>query len=296
MVLLRMAIGWHFFYEGVWKLVQPDWSAQHYLLASSGPFRPIFRMMVKDPDGVERLTLDSTQDRIDASFERIVNHYEFDDEQKKEAEAIKESAQATAEDMYKNDEDFKKQMEDYLILLDEIKTVENMNPKPEYKKERMYDMYARKNRTLKSVLGRADQPMTNMEQSLLAMRKDGQIYDKGDVPPPPSQTEWIDWANMIALTAVGVGLMLGLFTRLSALGGVGLLVMYYFAMPPWPGLPPNPEAEGHYLIVNKNLIEAFALLMIATSGIGRWAGLDAFFHRAKVKSAAVNAQHKETSA
>ena len=35
-------------------------------------------------------------------------------------------------------------------------------------------------------------------------------------------------------------------------------------------------AEGHYWIVNKNLIEAIALLMIATSGVGRWAGLDAY--------------------
>ena len=35
-------------------------------------------------------------------------------------------------------------------------------------------------------------------------------------------------------------------------------------------------AEGHYLIVDKNVIEAIALLMIAASGAGRWAGLDAY--------------------
>ena len=82
--------------------------------------------------------------------------------------------------------------------------------------------------------------------------------------------------GLFALTLVGVCLMLGLFTRLAALCGTGLLCMYYFAMPPWPGLPESPIAEGNYWIVDKNLIEAIALLMIATSGVGRWAGLDAY--------------------
>jgi thiosulfate dehydrogenase [quinone] large subunit len=81
---------------------------------------------------------------------------------------------------------------------------------------------------------------------------------------------------MLGLSAVGICLMLGLMTRLAALGGVGLLCLYYFCMPPWPGLPESPLTEGHYLIINKNVIEALALLMIAASRCGRWAGLDAF--------------------
>ena len=38
-------------------------------------------------------------------------------------------------------------------------------------------------------------------------------------------------------------------------------------------------SEGHYLIVNKNLIEFLALMMFATSRIGRWGGLDAYVSR-----------------
>ena len=108
---------------------------------------------------------------------------------------------------------------------------------------------------------------------------EGAVREMPAGPPPPrtpSQTPMIDWSNMIALTAVGVCLMLGLFTRLAALGGVGLLMMYYFAMPPWPGLPTSPLETGHYLFINQNVIEAIALVMIATSGAGRWAGLDAY--------------------
>jgi hypothetical protein len=50
--------------------------------------------------------------------------------------------------------------------------------------------------------------------------------------------------------------------------------MFYLSMPPWPGLPAAPMAEGHYLFVNKNLIEMLALLCLATTRSGCWAGLD----------------------
>jgi len=51
--------------------------------------------------------------------------------------------------------------------------------------------------------------------------------------------------------------------------------MIYLSMPPLHGLPPNPKAEGHYWIVNKNLIELIACLLIAVTASGHWVGLDA---------------------
>ena len=41
-----------------------------------------------------------------------------------------------------------------------------------------------------------------------------------------------------------------------------------------PYLPESPKAEGHYLYINKNIIEMFALLALAFLPTGRWAGLD----------------------
>jgi hypothetical protein len=46
------------------------------------------------------------------------------------------------------------------------------------------------------------------------------------------------------------------------------------AMPPWPGVQEIPSIE-HNLIVNKVLVEALALLAIATMPTGKWFGLDA---------------------
>jgi len=45
LVILRIAIGWHFLYEGLSKLSNPNWSAAPYLYDSQGPFASIFYWM-----------------------------------------------------------------------------------------------------------------------------------------------------------------------------------------------------------------------------------------------------------
>lgn len=45
LVLLRIAIGWHFLYEGLVKVIDSDWSAKVYLLDSQGPFANLFHTM-----------------------------------------------------------------------------------------------------------------------------------------------------------------------------------------------------------------------------------------------------------
>jgi uncharacterized membrane protein YphA (DoxX/SURF4 family) len=96
-----------------------------------------------------------------------------------------------------------------------------------------------------------------------------------------SRLPWIDQTVRYGLVVVGAGLLLGLFTRLACLGGVLLLLLFYLAMPPWPGVPESPAPKGHYLFVNENIIESLALLVIATSRPGSRYGLDAWlpFHR-----------------
>lgn len=45
LTILRVMIGWHFLYEGLIKLSTPGWTAKSYLLASVGPFSPLFKSM-----------------------------------------------------------------------------------------------------------------------------------------------------------------------------------------------------------------------------------------------------------
>ena len=71
----------------------------------------------------------------------------------------------------------------------------------------------------------------------------------------------IDPLNMAGLVLIGLGLFLGVFIRLSSVSGIVLLMLYYFAYPPFGG-DLFGTAEGNLYIVNKNLIETLALLVI----------------------------------
>jgi len=87
-----------------------------------------------------------------------------------------------------------------------------------------------------------------------------------------------DLITMWGLTVVGLLLMLGLFTRLASLAGIGFLVLFYVANPPFIGYFYSIPTEGSYLIVNKNLVELCALVVILMTGSGRFAGLDRIVH------------------
>lgn len=100
---------------------------------------------------------------------------------------------------------------------------------------------------------------------------------------------WLGTIDIIvaaALAAVGIGLMLGLFTQIACAGGIALLTMFYVSSVPLDGLP-GPRLEGAYLIVNKNLIELAALAVVFTFKTGRIAGLDQLRARSSTRQSAV---------
>ena len=89
----------------------------------------------------------------------------------------------------------------------------------------------------------------------------------------------LDLAVAIALTAVGISLMLGLFTQVGCGGALVLLASFYLAAIPVGGL--DARAEGTYLVVNKNLIEASAVAVLLAFRTGAIAGLDRLWMRSK---------------
>ncbi len=83
----------------------------------------------------------------------------------------------------------------------------------------------------------------------------------------------VDALNVIILLLVGLSLILGIFEKQGAFCGIGLLLMYYFAHPAFMGSA-QLVTEGNYWIINKNLVEAAALLVLYTLPTGSFFGLE----------------------
>lgn len=78
----------------------------------------------------------------------------------------------------------------------------------------------------------------------------------------PSMLKVVDFLNMWGLVAIGLGLILGLFSKVAKAGGIVLLAFYFLSHPPMVGFRFSAPSEGAYLWVNKNLVELFALVVL----------------------------------
>ncbi len=88
--------------------------------------------------------------------------------------------------------------------------------------------------------------------------------------------------NMYGLTLIGLALFIGIAIRCAAVSGIILLALYYFAYPPFGGAY-YEGSEGSVYLVNKNVVEAFALvvlLLVREKGYGLY-GLIGVFMRGK---------------
>jgi len=89
----------------------------------------------------------------------------------------------------------------------------------------------------------------------------------------------VDYLNMYGLFLIGLGLIEGLFTRLSVICGIFLLTFYFMSHPPLAAIQYIMPQEGSYLLVNKTLIEIIALCVLLVFPTGKVAGLDRFFQK-----------------
>jgi len=90
----------------------------------------------------------------------------------------------------------------------------------------------------------------------------------------------VDTLVAAGLILVGLSLTLGLFTQAGCAGALALLALFYLSQIPTAGVP-QPQTEGAYLFVNKNLIEAGAVLVLLVFRTGRIAGLDRLRHETR---------------
>ena len=88
----------------------------------------------------------------------------------------------------------------------------------------------------------------------------------------PTALKVVDVLNIWGLILIGVALMAGCLTRAAAWCGIAMLALYYAAHPPL-FAPAAAPVEGHYLLVDKNLVELVALAVVALVPGAGWLGI-----------------------
>jgi len=104
----------------------------------------------------------------------------------------------------------------------------------------------------------------------------------------------IDFLNMWGMILVGIGLMLGLFSRWASIGGAVMLLFYFVAYPPVPGYMFGVPVEGNYLWVNRNLIELFVLISFIFITPASLFGLDRLYRTWRDEKARMPVPDKKT--
>ncbi len=97
----------------------------------------------------------------------------------------------------------------------------------------------------------------------------------------PALLNIVDFFNIYGLTAIGLGLILGMFTQVATLGGIILLAFYYLSHPPIIGFDYVIPSDGNYMFINKTLIELLTLWLIMLFPTGMQVGIDKFIFKAK---------------
>jgi uncharacterized membrane protein YphA (DoxX/SURF4 family) len=343
LIALRLAIGWHFFIEGLEKLHTPGWSSEPYLREAVGPLAENFHQLAGDRlvdklKGGNAKELPSTLNiEWQAYFDAFARHYTLTPTQVERARERLDAAKLqTAQWLMTGKEEVTKiapyppdlklpmTMKDRLAELARLqKRVEDTesrlpsnNPdlQKQFKeakadlnkwraglKKSLDGQAAKMKEALKSVLyddytfvSAAAAPSLNSgflpaAVLLVAGRPDFiAVPEQSKQSPLPEPVplprehwqllEWSDAGVTWGLLILGGCLMVGLFSRLASFAGALLVLSFYLAMPPLPGYPEGPRLEGHYVLINKTLIEVLALAALAFIPTGRWAGIDGLLY------------------
>jgi uncharacterized membrane protein YphA (DoxX/SURF4 family) len=328
-ILLRIAIGWHFLYEGCEKVQatlegKEPFSAEIYLRNANGPLGPYFRGMLPDVDSKEKLDPVNLKTSWKDDVSYIADHYGFAPDQREKAQKILDESLRWADFWFADPENVEK-IRKYDRDLGLVSATDSDPNALTFEKERAADARRSVDADRRSLI----LPLTGQEKALregvaklappdqvkaagatrnavltllqkagLGAGSPGETQATSTPPVRWTSLDVLNALTMYGLIAIGFCLMVGFLTPLAALSAAAFLAMIYLSMPPWPGLPANPKAEGHYLIVSKNLIELIACMLIATTPNAHWIGFDALFFgaRRRRRLAAQAARRREATA
>lgn len=309
LLALRLAIGWHFLFEGLHKInseyvgkteTNRPFTSAPYFQVAEGPFGEYMRQhYLGNPQAEIAAKLTPKENITAADFAKLPADKQAalcpDAAAAELSKAIPDAAQAQeakaafarwvygvdrrdAKVLFVNNADVPQSAPDRLGQIDVIRHhVEELQARDAAGLGKGYDIELKR-----AAAARADLRAAVSNLALDADKfLDELITDHGGKveAEKPKPIKRMDTLTMWVITLVGVCLLAGLFTPLACVVGAGFLLLTYLTHPPFPWYPLPPNTEGHPLFVNKNLIEMLALFVIAVHPTGRWMGVDALLCR-----------------
>jgi uncharacterized membrane protein YphA (DoxX/SURF4 family) len=319
MVALRVAIGWHFFQEGLSHKNDPKWSSEGFLRQAKGPLAEFYRerlpsfhgwdhrlmtpmsgdeappaAAVEGPDEGASASAPKQKPKPESSpvfgawysaairdwanrRKEIADFYAFTDEQMKQSDELLKTYSDRLGNLLIG---YEADIRAYRHNLDrnhELATEAGANNIP--------NRLARVEKREKNPVGEqgatidsnpaewrkeAEALEASFEKDVDSLATDAQ-RKAGPAPPTQTDLKKLDTVIPWVLLVGGACLVSGLFTRIAALVCALFLGSVILSQPPWiPG--------SITMLFNYQLAEFIALLVLASSHVGRWGGLDFFVH------------------
>ena len=303
LVLLRLVIGWHFFREGTQKVeydrhdgqLRLAFTAEGFLNLAKGPLAKWYHAQVPDNHGWRDL-LATPRRNVPPTEEQPAHHNwatRIADDWRATWDKFELVPGLTAEQKQQTDAAFEarqQQLADYLAsqaeaIADyrhELWRLENWRNSPEAGEVPFVDeriatkaaetsglpgLWVREIRAMEAAYYDDLREVLTDDQSDQASAADA--IDDALADSRQKRLNTVNLAVTVLTIAVGVCLLLGLFTRLAAFAGALFLLGVIASQPPWlyDAAPTMP-----------NVIEFAALLVLAGTAAGRWLGLDFFIY------------------
>lgn len=288
LVVLRLAIGIHFYQEGRGKLADPKPFSAAFFGNAKGPLAPLYKSLVWDPDGRLRLGLPAdnnpsfyghafkpdpnpTLSHWESFRDQVVRHYSFDAKQTKTAEQVTKSIASRYQGYLKSKGDDIEEYYHQLRRRDEYAQL------PERNLESLQAHEARNQgdwmKLRGPILAAIDGMSSDLERQLNEMASVEQRQAKGWLSIGRARESFVsagtmDWIIPYFDLTIGICLIVGLLTRTAAvLGGLFLLSVCAAQWPGYPGAAP----------IYYQAVEMLALFALAANGAGKWASVDALF-------------------
>jgi uncharacterized membrane protein YphA (DoxX/SURF4 family) len=292
LLLLRLVVGLHFFHEGVSKIKSDNFSCAGFLQQARGPLAPFFRSLLDDHDGRLRLCVSSDQrlepERTLAIWEDYVETVaasaKFTADQRRQADRALAQASNYLTSYLENQESeilawvasedrlrgFSQDGERRVQTMQEI---ESLN-------DQVQTIKADRTRTAAPWFREIQATWDQLESRINEIAEENQKNRMFQLSRPFAQVgssqdlidRYLPWFD----TTVGGLLVLGLFTRVAAIAGIGLLLGVVATQPFW-----IPGVENTFY----QWIEICALLVLAAAAAGRFGGLDYFLDRRRTTEA-----------